>query len=476
MGLVMESSQLHFRQTSRYNITLQVISMELNTEKLEESILTLADLERIDVCDQPVNMRFASQVRKLIRCGEDLFPSIYGLDHVKRRIIEVLMTGNGVLLKGELGFGKTELGKALFSILSDYYLDHPVYAPAGCPVRENALYLYHYLVRQDSGSLKGVCPVCRNTYLADEIDPSQISIERVYLEEGRGFARIQGNEDIEPERILGMYHLSRYAEIGDPFDPRVLEPGKIAQGAQGILFVDELGLLNKEAQYAFIQGLQEKHFSPTNSRMTFPLDFLFIATTNTINEFQIHRTIQNRLVSVRIDRVSFENEVAIVKKELAHQGMDVIFPELYIHFLVETVRKLNNVSVYLGPRSSIRTARIALSSALMEGRAIVNYCDVKEGLSTEILGQADDESYGETREMLEKDFPSISAFLKERLPTVATAASYLSISDDIEYILDVIDDEVIQGISAALNEGERKRDIMNSYLEGFLRGCREDDH
>ena len=131
---------------------------------------------------------------------------------------------------------------------------------------------------------------CDTLYLEKPTAATDIQIERVYIDEGRGFARIQGNEDIEPEKILGMYHLTRYAEIGDPFDPRVLEPGKIAQASGGILFVDEIGLLNKEAQYALIQGLQEKHFTPTNSRMTFPIDFLFVSTTNSINEFQKYST------------------------------------------------------------------------------------------------------------------------------------------------------------------------------------------
>ncbi len=443
-------------------------------EKSEKDILFLTDLAEVDICEKSVTTRFSVQVREMLQNRREIFPFIYGLDHVKRRFVEILMTGNGVLLKGEFGVGKTELARAIFSILQEYYLSKPVYTPVGCPVRENAINLYNHLLKDEPSSLNNVCPVCRHNYLDKKISPSHIKIQRVYLTEGSGFARIQGNEDIEPERILGMYHLTRYAEIGDPFDPRVLEPGKIAQGSGGVIFVDELGLLNKEAQYAFIQGLQEKHFTPTNSRMTFPIDFLFVSTTNNINEFQIHKAIQNRLVGVRIDRVSPDDEVAIVKKELDSKVYEVFFPELFLQYLVESVRKLNNLTVFLGPRSSIRSAQIAFASAAMEGRSIVSYCDVKEGIYAEILGQADDENIEESQEMLNNDFPSISDYLKKKIPVMDKVSSLLDISDDVTYIIDIVDEDIIGKMKEYLGETEKKRDVINIYLEAYLKGCLKD--
>lgn len=430
----------------------QIFNKELH------DILTLSELGSVDVCELSVRMRFTVQVRHMLEHGQDLFPSILGLDHIKRRLVEVLMTGHGTLLQGDFGVGKTELARSIFQILSAYYADHPVYFPAKCPVRENAVYLYNFLVNNDSLAIEKICPVCRHNYLDTSLSPSDIQIEQAWLDEGRGFARIQGNEDIEPEKILGMYHLTRYAEIGDPFDPRVLEPGKIAQASGGILFVDEIGLLNKEAQYALIQGLQEKHFTPTNSRMTFPIDFLFVSTTNSINEFQIHRAVHNRLVGIRIDRVNRSSEIALVQRELDKTGFDAVFPGLFLEFLVDSMRKLCNITVYLGPRSSIRAAQMALASAIVERKNIVEFCDVKEGIYTEVLGQADDDRYEESQEMLDKDFPSISEFLKEKIPVLDI------LPDDFD-----IDEASRQWLEEFIAPSEHTEEIMNLYIDTYRR-------
>ncbi|MEO5358083.1 MAG: sigma 54-interacting transcriptional regulator [Nitrospirae bacterium YQR-1] len=431
-------------------------------------------LNRLDVghiCNKSLSVRFMTQLKKDLDAGKDVFPSIFGLDHVKRRLVEILMTGNGVLLKGDFGVGKTHLSNAIFTILRDYYLQNQVFTNVGCPVRENSLYLHNYLTGRDVTAYDNVCPVCRHKYIEEFSGLDNVMAERVYLTEGSGFARIQGNEDVEPERILGMYHLVRYAEIGDPFDPRVLEPGKIAQSSGGILFVDELGLLNKEAQYALIQGLQEKQFTPTNSRMTFPVDFLFVATTNNINEYQIHTAINNRLVGLRVDRVGHDDEIRVVKKELEGKGLNTEFPELFLDFLVDTIRLLSDATVYLGPRSSIRASQIAAASATLEGRNIVSYCDVKEGLYTEVSGQASDETFSDCMEMLAKDFPSIRDFLQSRLPVIENVAAYFDLFDDFDSAVQNVDHEVLAPLIEMLPEGERSRSVAISYLDAYIRTC-----
>ncbi|MCI4625119.1 MAG: sigma 54-interacting transcriptional regulator [Candidatus Magnetoovum sp. WYHC-5] len=442
----------------------------------EKGLLPLRELSSQDICLHPLSKRFTIQVQRMISRNETIFPNIYGLEHPKRRLIEILMAGHGVLLKGDFGVGKTHMANAIFSIIKQYYIETPVYTNIGCPVRENAYYLYRYLIENDKDAINHICPVCKHKYISTQVDVNSLMVERVYLYEGGGFARIQGNEDIEPERILGMYHLTRYAEIGDPFDPRVLEPGKIAQGSAGVLFVDELGLLNKEAQYAFIQSLQEKHFTPTNSRMTFPIDFLFVSTTNTINEFQIHKAVQNRLVGLRIDRVIYHEEVQIAKDKLKTTGFDVTFPNLLLEYIVETIRKLNNSTVYLGVRSSIRAAQLAAASAVLEVRSVVDYCDVREGLYAEVLGQTDDDNYEECLEMLSKDFINISDFLTTKLPDIENAGMIASSYVDIDSAIADMDSTIIENIFKDLAQEEKTMQMLKLYLEAYITGCNQKNH
>lgn len=440
--------------------------------------LPLSALSNYDACLYPVSKRFIIQIKRMLKKGKDIFPNIYGLKHPKRRLVEILMTGHGILLKGEFGVGKTQLANAIFSIISQYYIENPVYTNIGCPVRENAYHIYDYLFNKNEDSFNNICPVCKHKYLDQSVDLEKLMVERVYLYEGSGFARIQGNEDIEPEKILGMYHLTRYAEIGDPFDPRVLEPGKIAQGSGGVLFVDELGLLNKEAQYAFIQGLQEKHFSPTNSRMTFPIDFLFVSTTNTINEFQIHKAVHNRLVGLKIERVTHIEEVEIIKDKFAESHFGVLFPELFIEYIVETIRKLNNAAVYLGVRSSIRASQIAAASAVFEDREFIEYCDLREGLYAEVLGQCDDENYEECLDVCARDSISIADFLTQKIPElerIQHLASCYSDSSDLgtDAFLEELDSTVIDNILSSLSDNEKNVRFLKIYVGAYIIGCNQ---
>ncbi|MEO5359687.1 MAG: sigma 54-interacting transcriptional regulator [Nitrospirota bacterium] len=429
----------------------------------------LIDLYETPPCTLSVSGRFIHRIREMVASDEDAFPLIFGLGHVKRRLVEVLATGSGALIKGDFGVGKTHLSNAVFTVLQGYYLTHPVYTNAGCPVRENSIHLYNYIVENDQSALDNVCPVCRHKYAAS---PAKlIPIERIYITEGSGFARLQGNEDIEPEKILGMYHLLRFAEIGDPFDPRVLEGGKIAQASGGVLFVDELGLMNNEAQYALIQALQERRFTPSNSRMTFPVDLLFVSTTNNTNDFRIHKAVANRLVGIPVGRVGFGDEILIVQKELAKNGLGVRLPKLFLEFIVSTIRELNNIAVYLGPRSSIRAARIACVSAYIEGRTTVSFCDVKEGLHTEIAGQGDEESFDEINEMLSKDFPSVVEFIKQRVPAIETAFAVIDNYKDADTAFLNMDMQLIDDIVAYLSEDDSRPETIKAYLDAYAVTC-----
>jgi MoxR-like ATPase len=439
----------------------------------KDDFLYLTDLDKTSTEAISASQAFTRQAIKMMNQGLDLFPSLYGLAREKRRLMEVLMTGNGAILKGEFGVGKTELARSIYLVLKQFYEDTPVYFPQGCPVRENAFHLYQYKVKGVHEALHRVCPVCRHNYLDTSVNPSVIGLNRVYLSEGSGFARIQGNEDIEPERILGMYHLTRYAEIGDPFDPRALELGKIAHASGGALFVDELGLLNKEAQYALIQGLQEKQFTPSNSRMTFPIDFLFISTTNTINEFQIHWAIKNRLVGILIERLNFKNELSMAREKLEKLNYPVVFPEFLLEYLIESIRKLNNIAVYLGPRSSIRAAQMAEASALIDRRSVVDYCDVKEAIYTEVVGQSDQEGYEEVYEALKKELPLISDFLQEKIPFLGELSLSLGVRHaKTANISEEFDQATIEEILSFLPDSEQGREaIARGYLDAYFRNC-----
>ena len=381
-----------------------------------------------------VNERLRKAVRDRIERGEEIFPEIVGLEMEKRRIVEVLMAGRGVLLTGQYGTGKTEISKAIKDLLTEYYKSHEVFYPEGCPVQEEPFNIAYSLgvseVRKNGYKVRDACPICRAEYCNGK-NAELKDVELVRFEkptEGKGFARVQGGSDVTPEELIGTFNLKKLAEIGDPFNPEVFQPGKIGQASGGILFVDELGKLGESGQYALIQASEEGYVTPAKSRETFPIDELLIATTNPIDEDNIVGAVLDRLVSIRIPIVDYENEVKIVENSLRKKEYEEApyVPKAFLNLMVKAVREVreNKPELEIGPRTSINAGLIARESAFFDGRNVANICDAKEGVYTALLGKATFD---------EKD--SVEAEI--RLP---------SIRDELKHLYGIDPDELKAGI------------------------------
>jgi Mg-chelatase subunit ChlI len=371
----------------------------------------------------PVRDMLAAVVRRKLRAGHDLFPGIFGLAFEKRRIVEVLATGRGVILTGRYGVAKTDLAKHVLNLLNEACAVTPLFAVERCPIQEDPAILAAHRLGKKTGSQTAPCPICKHMLDTARDNCSHIALAHLpRLEEGKGFARVQGGGDVLPEEIVGTYNLLKLAQIGDPFDPRVFEPGKIGQANRGLLFVDEIGKLPETAQHALIQAAQEGIVTPSKSRQTFPVDFLLVATTNPRDEEYLCGAVRDRLVSISIPLVGLEDEMRIAGKEAAKLKPQVYIPQLFLRLMVETVRALRaDDRLELGPRSCINAGLIARSSAMLEGRRVASFCDAKEGLYTAILGKAFFEDKADVERRIDGVFPDIGAYLKRHLAGIDLA-------------------------------------------------------
>jgi len=388
---------------------------------MPENIATLADLVKSGYRSKTARDCLFEIVKEKIKAGEDLFPDIFGLQSEKRRFIETLISGKGALLTGEYGVAKTDLAKHVQGLLHEYHEKHTVYYVAQCPVQEDPLILAQALSVIPKGSSRTEpCPICKAQIRDVNGNPDKIMVKRLdRIVEGKGFARVQGGGDVLPEEIVGTYNLLKLAQIGDPFDPRVFEPGKIGQASRGLLFVDEIGKLSESAQHALIQAAQENCVTPTKSRETFPVDFILVATTNYADEEYICGAVRDRMVSLKIPLVGIENEICIVHKEISRIEPAVYIPHLFIKLAIEVIRSLRTDDrLELGPRTSINAGLIARSSAMLEGRSVANYCDIKEGIYTAVLGKALFEDKHDVERKIDELFPAIAAYLDKNLPSV----------------------------------------------------------
>jgi MoxR-like ATPase len=433
-------------------------------------------------------------VRQKILAGEELFPGIFGIDSEKRRLVEILAAGRGVLLTGAYGVAKTDLAKHVLTLLNEYFTRREAWYVERCPVQEDPAALLRFAARTNtlqSSAYEDPCPICKKLIRDAGGDLSQITVRRLeQLTEGTGFARVQGGGDVLPEEIVGTYNLLKLARIGDPFDPRVFEPGKIGQANRGLLFVDEIGKLPETAQHALIQAGQEGIVTPSKSRETFPVDFLLVATTNPRDEEFICGAVRDRLVSVKIPLVGLQDEMRIVRKETVRHTPQVCIPAVFLKLAVEVVRALRpDERLEMGPRTSINAGLIAGSSALLEGRSVVSFCDMKEGIYTAILGKALHEEKSDVERKIDDQFPAIAAYIEKEFHAVdlglIVRCYYDAYGADCAWQADRIKSlrnsaaaaaDHVEVFSADLCSREacgrdRVHEIMAAYLAAYDRGC-----
>ncbi len=455
---------------------------------MSADILNLKDL--IDSQYGIVRARdcLARAVRLKLASGEALFSDIFGLESEKRRFVEILAAGKGVLLTGEYGVAKTDMAKHVLGLLNDYFVSEPVYAVERCPVQEDPAILLHYMTAAEKNTEidPEPCPICKKLISDAGGDPSRIAVRRLErLVEGTGFARVQGGGDVMPEEVIGTYNLLKLSQIGDPFDPRVFEPGKIGQASRGVLFIDEIGKLPETAQHALIQASQEGIVMPSKSRETFPVDFLLVATTNPVDEEYICGAVRDRLVSLKIPLVGPEDEMQIVRKEIERVDPPIYLPEIFLRLTVEVVRAMrSDERLEMGPRTSIHAGLIGRGAALLEGRGTVSFCNIKEGIYTSILGKALFEDKADVEEKLDGVFPEIAPFIARELPDVEISEivrSYVDrwgaaqgwepqkIKQMIEGSENVEALSVLSGLLYAREKIHKFRiyEVMADYLEAF---------
>ncbi len=460
---------------------------------MSTTVQTLADVKNCGYSFRTAKDGLAQIVRKKVLAGEELFPDIFGIETAKRRFIEIMSAGRGGLLTGEYGVAKTDLAKHLVSLLNEYYISEPVFAVEQCPVQEDPHILLQYMNGSAATRLPYAvepCPICKNLIKNACGDPEKITVRRLdRLVEGTGFARVQGGGDVLPEEIVGTYNLLKLAQIGDPFDPRVFEPGKIGQSSRGVLFVDEIGKLPENAQHALIQAAQESIVTPAKTRETFPVDFLLVATTNPVDEEYICGAVRDRLVSIKIPLVGLEEEIRIVQKEIEKDKSMIYVPGLFVKLAVEVVRALRgDERLEIGPRTSINAGLISRSSARLEDRGVVSYCNIKEGIYTAILGKALFEDTSDIEKKIDEVFPEISSYIEHNIDSIELpkitryCRDFLGDADVFcasalkKIIQDTEEMQEIGKFSQWIYSQEtiykyRIYEVMAEYLEAYERGC-----
>ncbi len=236
------------------------------------------------------------------------FPSIVGLNDVKKQLKSALLLNRHIVLVGAPGMGKTTIVKDIANLLPEKTLntcgfhcspDHPV-----CP------------------SCKSGKPVSTKTFTGSEL-----------------FVRVQGSPDLTVEDLIGDIDPIKAMEYG-PLSAEAFTPGKIFKANNGILFFDELNRCSQRLQNALLQVLEERRVTIGSFDVDISVDFIFIGTMNPqdTNTEELSDVLLDRfdLIYVHYPETA-KNEEEIVRSN----GVKIIdFPDEMFSGMIGFVRAL----------------------------------------------------------------------------------------------------------------------------------------
>jgi magnesium chelatase subunit I len=291
-------------------------------------------------------------IENLLGNNQDPFPEIEGQENLKKQILSALIAGRNIIIEGYPGVGKTTIAKAVAKLLPN------IQAVKGCP--------FH------CDPSNPICPKCKS----DARDKNDIEINGLHR-----FIRIQGSPDLTVEDLLGDIDPALAFEYG-PTDPRAFKPGKLLRANRGVLFFDELNRCPERLQNALLQVLEEGEATIGGYTVSYPANFILIATMNP-SEFAG----TERLSDVLLDRFDVVRmnypENAAVEREIIRKNAKQLLPvpDNVLTTLVSIVRATRNddrIESPAGVRATIGLYERSQALAILKKKKFVEIDDVKE--------------------------------------------------------------------------------------------------
>jgi len=301
------------------------------------------------------------------------FSALVGQDLMKRALLLNVIDPalGGVLIKGERGTAKSTGVRALADLLPTMRVVE------NCPFQCDP---------DDSSRL---CVYCRQTHVAGKELPVKMrKIRMINLPIGTTEDRLLGTIDIEKALRSGS---------------KVFEPGLLAEANRGILYVDEVNLLNDQIVDLFLDAAASGMNIVEREGISFShaSRFILVGTMNP-EEGDLRPQLLDRFgLSVNIEGIqSLPERVEIIKRRLAFEqdpqgfrhnwrtadtdlarrivlGKELLERIVFTEALLETAANLSVALATDGHRADITMMKAARANAAFEGRQKITAEDLQ---------------------------------------------------------------------------------------------------
>lgn len=424
--------------------------------------------------------------------------NFFGIDQTLMKIVRYFhsaaMLGEEsrqvLYLVGPVGAGKSSIIESIKQALE---LSPPIYALAGCPMREEPLHLLPKHLRAEferkfNVRVEGeLCPICRyrlKNEFKGEYEKFPVELVDFSIRSRRGIGVVPpvdpNNQDTSV--LIGSVDISKM-DLYSEDDPRVLSlSGAFNVGNRGLVEFIEVFKNDVEYLHTMITATQEKSIpSPGKNSMVY-FDGVIVAHSNEAewNRFRADHTneaILDRIVKVEVPYcLELNEEIKIYEKTLRRSNFNAhIAPhsiKIASMFAILTrlhpsnkVDPLTKLKIYNGEEIVEKgsTKRIDIMELREEA-----YREGMSGISTRFIMKAIDNALSDSPHNCINPIALIEVLTKE--------VKELSIADDLKktylgYLQDSIKKEYHQILEKEVTKafihgyGEQAEDLFNNYLD-----------
>jgi len=321
---------------------------------------TLGKLKKSGWLSRTVKQEIRENAIRLIREGEDIFPTVLGYqDTVIPQVENAVLAGHDVIFLGERGQAKTRMIRGLVELLDEWM---PIIA--GSEINDdpfNPISKHARDLISEKGDGTPIEWIHRNQRFGEKLATPDTSIADLIGE-------------VDPIKVAEGRYLS---------DELTLHYGLVPRTNRGIFAINELPDLSERIQVGLLNILEERDVQIRGYKVRLPLDVILVASANPedyTNRGRIITPLKDRFGSqIRTHYpfdIELERQIAVQEANtFPHESVNVDIPE-FMEKIIATLSHVARENPNINQRSGV-SVRLTVSNyeTLIAGslrRALLN--------------------------------------------------------------------------------------------------------